>query len=594
VTEQDTPEGIIHHAFEPATGYTDIAYGHNTLGELTTTTVNKLNGQTLATPLVTSDTYDPAGNKATETLPNGVVTSWADDDLNRLVSMSEMLGTTTLFSQTFTLNDDGTRASSHQTQLQPDGSTVTTDTTWSNDALGRLTSETLSSSDSSQDYSDQFVYDLVGNRLQSVHTGPGNGADETIDNTYNGDDQPTKEVSALSGETDLAYDPNGSLTTSTPLANPSQASTYGYDVRNKMVSANVNGVSIGYVYDDAGNRVGETTGGVTTFYVTDDNNPTGYAQPIEQKASVIAAPSVTYVIGDRVLAQANSTGAGAAAVSYFLPDGHGSTRALTDHAGAVTQTFNYTVFGGAIGFDPTAAGTTSTKTVFLFGGDAVFDPASGLYLHGDGTRPRDGFFFTQMDSYRGKTENPLSLHKYAYADFNPVTILDPTGHDGLADLMTSAGIYIQQVGARVSAAFAVGAAAVGRFWNVLGQETEEFAQEAIEDALPDDARVLEDVQAVTSKIDFKVVLNNVRAWIEVKYRLPDDGSALTRAINQMNNIGTVAERDDSIIVWALKTPSLSEKVEFLSNARLSPEVASRIHVIGGVDALSTLLKTLFQ
>jgi len=108
------------------------------------------------------------------------------------------------------------------------------------------------------------------------------------------------EVSTLSGETDLEYDANGSLTSSTPLANPSQASTYGYDVRNKMVSADVNGVTTTYVYDDAGNRVGETTGGVTTFYLTDDDNPTGYAQPIEQKANAAAAPSVTYIIGDRV------------------------------------------------------------------------------------------------------------------------------------------------------------------------------------------------------------------------------------------------------------------------------------------------------
>jgi YD repeat-containing protein len=151
---QDTPEGVIHHAFDPATGqltetwtgYTDVAYSYNLLGELWKTTVNKLNGQTLATPLTTTDTYDPAGNKATETLPNGVVTSWTDDDLNRLVSMSQMLGTTTLFSQTFTLNDNGTRALSHQTQLQPDGSTITTDTTWSNDALGRLTQEVLTRS----------------------------------------------------------------------------------------------------------------------------------------------------------------------------------------------------------------------------------------------------------------------------------------------------------------------------------------------------------------------------------------------------------------------------------------------------------------
>jgi YD repeat-containing protein len=440
VTVQDTPQGVIHHAFDPATGelietwtaYTDIAYGYNPLGELTTTSVKELNGQTLSAPLVTTDTYDPAGNKDGETLPNGVATSWTDDDLNRLVSMNQMLGTTSLFSQTFTLNNNGTRATSHQTQLQPDGSTITTDTIWSNNALGELTSETLSSSDASQDYTDTFTYDLVGNRLKSVHTGPGNGADETINNTYNGNDQLTKEVSTLPGETDLEYDANGSLTTST---NGTNVTTDGYDVRNKMTSVTVNGVMTTYVYDDAGNRVGETTGGVTTFYLTDDHNPTGYSQPIEQKASAAVTPTITYVIGDRVLAQANNSGVGAAAASYLLTDGHGSTRALTDHTGTVTQTFNYTAFGGALGFTP-----SGSTPIYLFGGDAVYDPASGLYLHGDGTRPRDGFFFTQMDPTTGNSSDPPSLHKYLYANADPANGCDPSGHEDLVGLLTSMGI----------------------------------------------------------------------------------------------------------------------------------------------------------
>ncbi len=300
-------------------------------------------------------------------------------------------------------------------------------------ALGRLTKETLnSSSDPTQNYTDQFTYDLVGNRLQSVHTGPGNGPDETVNNTYNGDDELTKELDVISGvstETDLKYDLNGSLTTGTTGPN---VTTYGYDARNKMASAVVNGATTTYVCDDAGNRVAETTNSGTcqaaaTLYLTDDANPTGYAQPIEQKSSAAAAPTVTYIIGDRVLAQADPSGA----VSYLLTDGHGSTRALANSAGAVTQTFNYTAFGGALGFNPSATGTIGNTTVFLFGGDAVYDPASGLYMNGDDTRDRlpgaAGFVEADPQGY-SNNQDPITLHKYLYGNANAVNGSDPTGH----------------------------------------------------------------------------------------------------------------------------------------------------------------------
>ncbi len=464
VIEQDTPEGIIHHAFDPATGelietwtaYTDIACGYNDLGELTTTKVKELNGVVLKdsqgadAPLGTTHTYDPAGNKSTETLPNGVVTSWTDDDLNRLVGMNEMLGTTVLFSQSFTLNHDGTRASTLQRQLQPDGTSITTNTVWSNDALGRLTQEALTNdSNAGLSYTDQFTYDLVGNRLQSQQAGPGNGANETINNTYNGDDELTKEVDVVSGvstETDLAYDANGSLTTSGPPSGP-PAETYTYDMRNKMVSADVNGATTTYVYDDAGNRVGETTGGATPFYLTDEPNPTGYAQPIEQKASAAAAPTITYIIGDRVLAQADATGA----VSYLLTDGHGSTRALTNSAGAVTATFNYTAFGGALGFNPSAAGTS-----ILYTGQQFDAGASLYYLRARDYAPMAGTF-SSRDSRLAAPGDLANSNLYIYVGANATNMVDPTGHDGevsstLATLGLATALSLILVGAGASQA----------------------------------------------------------------------------------------------------------------------------------------------
>ena len=45
--------------------------------------------------------------------------------------------------------------------------------------------------------------------------------------------------------------------------------------------------------------------------------------------------------------------------------------------------------------------------------------------------------FTSMDSYAGNIYEPASLHRYLYANANPVKCCDPSGHSPLAMLTTS-------------------------------------------------------------------------------------------------------------------------------------------------------------
>jgi RHS repeat-associated protein len=429
--EVDSPQGTIDYGYDLATGEhtstttanTSIAYGYDDQGRLITTTVSELNGAPLSTPLVTTDTYDAVGNKATETLPNGDVTTYTYDALNRLTNLSTQLNDATLFSQTYILNDNGTRASVHEVQAQPYGNAVTSDTSWTYDADGRLTGEAVTSSNYNGNFTDTYSYDLAGNRVTWVHTGNVNNIPNgTTTYIYNGDDELTSQTIG-SSTTTYTYDANGSERTST---NGSNVTTYTYDVRNKMVGAAAGYSTSTYVYDDAGNRVAETVSqygtAVTTYYLTDTNNPTGYAQPVEEhQGSTGGTPSRTYFIGDRAFGQSD----GQDNASYLLTDGHGSTRVMTSASGAITATFAYDAFGGAIGFGASTAGT-----IFLFGGDAVYDPASGLYFHGDGTRDTSGFRFIQADTQgNSSSSDPISLHKYLYADGDPVNGWDPTGHD---------------------------------------------------------------------------------------------------------------------------------------------------------------------
>ena len=48
--------------------------------------------------------------------------------------------------------------------------------------------------------------------------------------------------------------------------------------------------------------------------------------------------------------------------------------------------------------------------------------------------------FTTMDTYAGSIFDPTSLHKYLYANANPVTYVDPSGYFGLTDVVCANAI----------------------------------------------------------------------------------------------------------------------------------------------------------
>jgi RHS repeat-associated protein len=105
---------------------------------------------------------------------------------------------------------------------------------------------------------------------------------------------------------------------------------------------------------------------------------------------------------------------------YFVHDGHGSVRAVTDQNGAVTDTYDYDAFGVLI------HQTGATPNTTLYSGEQ-FDP--DLYLYYNRARylnTSSGRFWT-ADTYEGDSQSPLSLHRYLYAGLDPVGRIDPLG-----------------------------------------------------------------------------------------------------------------------------------------------------------------------
>ena len=114
-------------------------------------------------------------------------------------------------------------------------------------------------------------------------------------------------------------------------------------------------------------------------------------------------------------------------VSVYLYDGHGSVVGLANESGVVTDTYSYDAFGNLL------KSTGSTKNCYRYCGEQ-FDETTGLYyLRARYMDTSTGRFISQ-DTYQGTINDPVSLHKYLYANSNPVTYSDPSGYMSMAGL----------------------------------------------------------------------------------------------------------------------------------------------------------------
>jgi RHS repeat-associated protein len=210
-----------------------------------------------------------------------------------------------------------------------------------------------------------------------------------------------------------------------------------YDFENHMVTDGY----VTLVYDGDGNRVSETVGGVTTNYLVDTQNPTSYAQVVDELST--GTVTRTYSYGLERISESQTLN-GTWTTSFYGYDGHGSVRQLTNSAGAITDTYDYDAFGNLV------SSTGSTPNNYLFAGEE-YDAALGLYYN----RARylntaTGRFWT-MDGYEGDDESPLSLHKYLYANAGPTNFTDPSGHDSVTPL-TNIVLFLATLGVRVTTA----------------------------------------------------------------------------------------------------------------------------------------------
>jgi RHS repeat-associated protein len=94
------------------------------------------------------------------------------------------------------------------------------------------------------------------------------------------------------------------------------------------------------------------------------------------------------------------------------------------------DTSRYDAFGKKEG------GTGDVDNKYLFAGEQYDEDLSDYYLRARYYDTNSGRF-TRRDTYEGSLDDPLTLHKYIYANANPVSFIDPTGLSAFSDYNSS-------------------------------------------------------------------------------------------------------------------------------------------------------------
>ena len=204
--------------------------------------------------------------------------------------------------------------------------------------------------------------------------------------------------------------------------------TYAYDNVSNRILKTENGAATEYVYNALNQLVSdsETTyeydlnGNLIRVFGTANNDNSSLTNVLAEIDENGTAKCV-YTIGADLVSQERD-----GKVSVYLYDGHGSIVGLANENGIVTDTYSYDAFGNLL------KSTGFTKNYYRYCGEQ-FDETTGLYyLRARYMDTSTGRFISQ-DTYQGTINDPVSLHKYLYANANPVMYSDPSGYTSLGE-----------------------------------------------------------------------------------------------------------------------------------------------------------------
>ncbi len=336
--------------------------------------------------------YDFNGNRTSLTYPGAKTASYAYDALNRMTGVTDWLTHQT----TYSYDTAGRLTGSN------DPNSVAT--AYGFDIANRLTS--LSHAQGATPIASYaYTLDEIGNHKQVTQTEPLPAVVTPGTASYTYDTE--NRLTAINGVANT-YDLNGNMTAKGTDA-------YTYDIEDRLQQSTLGGTASQYQYDGLGHRYAKTSAGATTRYVLDLNST---LSKVLMETDAAGAASAYYVYGLGLISRISAAGT----ASYYHFDTRGSTIALTDAAGTVTDKYAYDPFGNLTN----SQGATPNPFKYV-GQYGVMDEGSGLYYIRARYYDAQIGRFINKDPKMGNDQDGQSLNRYAYAQNNPVRFVDVSG-----------------------------------------------------------------------------------------------------------------------------------------------------------------------
>jgi RHS repeat-associated protein len=340
--------------------------------------------------------YDLAGNLTRLVYPSGAAVDYEYDGLNRLTRVIDWNGGVTNYGYDAAGNLVGVGL--------PDGSTVS----YTYDAAHRLTG--IDDSRSAQThFRASYTLNAAGKRIAAdldlpLEPDPGAGRN---DFAYGAANTLTDRTGAA-GAASYVYDADGNMLSGT-LGGSSRTMSYNALGQMETLDADL------YRYDADGLRVEIARGGLVRRHVYDVT--AAHARLLEERddqGNLVAR----YVYGLGLISRDGPEGP-----RIYHYDGRGSTVALTDDLGTVTDRYAYGPYGQLLGSE------SETENPFTYAGrDGVQDDGNGLYyMRTRYYAPELGRFIQKDQVFDGTLSAPQSLNRYAYVQGDPILLTDPNG-----------------------------------------------------------------------------------------------------------------------------------------------------------------------